>query len=66
MYYRLLDSFKEYILIEQDSAKVESFFREGKNTWDIVTETDINGSIELRSLGISIPLNKIYKNVGWR
>jgi Uma2 family endonuclease len=66
MYYRLLDSFKEYILIEQDSAKVESFFRERKNTWDIVTETDLNGSIELRSLGISIPLNKIYKNVGWR
>jgi hypothetical protein len=53
-------------LIEQDSAKVESFFRERKNTWDIVTETDINGSIELRSLGISIPLNKIYKNVSWR
>lgn len=66
MSYRLLESFKEYILIEQDTAKVESFYRERKNTWDIQTETDLAGSIELRSLGVAIPLQKIYKNVGWR
>lgn len=63
MYYRMLPSFKEYVLIQQDTAKVEAFYKTTETTWDIMTETDLTKSIQLRSLGISVALQKIYKGI---
>jgi Uma2 family endonuclease len=63
MYYRMLPSFKEYVLIQQDTAKVESFYKTTENTWEITTETNLENSIALRSLGVSVALHKIYKGI---
>jgi Uma2 family endonuclease len=63
MYYRMLPSFKEYVLIQQDTAKVEAFYKTSETTWDIMTETNLENSIALRSLGVSVALQKIYKGV---
>ncbi len=61
--YRMIPSFKEYVLVSQDEPAVSTFFRKEENLWQ---ETNVNGatqSIDLLSLNISIPLAKIYKNV---
>ena len=63
MYYRMLPSFKEYVLIQQNSPKIEAFYKTTDTTWDIMTETDLTKSIALRSLGISVALQKIYKGI---
>jgi Uma2 family endonuclease len=62
MHYRSLPSFKEYVLIEQNSNQVEVWFKERENTWTIKTETDITASILMQSIGISISLSDIYED----
>ena len=63
LHYQSLDSFKEYILVEQTRIEVETWFKIEKDTWHKTVCTDINASIELRSLGVSIPLSEIYEYV---
>jgi Uma2 family endonuclease len=63
MSYRLLPSFQEYILVEQDNPLVESWYRAKPNTWEITNETDLIKSITLRSIGVSISLEDIYENI---
>ncbi len=63
MSYRFLPSFKEYVLVEQDKPSVESWFRSKPNNWEITEVTNINESISLRSIGVSIALEDIYENI---
>jgi Uma2 family endonuclease len=61
--YKLLPSFKEYVLINADKPSVETRFREEPDLWRIKTEDDMNQSIALRSLGVSISLADIYEDI---
>jgi Uma2 family endonuclease len=61
--YETLPSFREYVLIEQDKAEVETWFRIDQDTWNKRKQTDINGSIELRALGVTIDLADIYEDI---
>lgn len=63
MKYRLIPSFKEYVLVSQDEFSVTSFYRKEINIWE---ETNINNetqNIDLQSINVSLSLKKIYKNV---
>ena len=61
--YRTLDSFQEYVLIDQKRCSIEIRYREKPDTWQYTTITDINGSIFLKSIGCSITVADIYANV---
>lgn len=61
--YKLLPSFQEYVLINTDKHSVETRFQEEPNLWRIKTETDINNSINIRSLGVTISMTDIYEDV---
>lgn len=61
--YKFLPSFQEYVLINSDKYTVETRFQEEPNLWRIKTETDIDNSINIRSLGITISMADIYENV---
>jgi Uma2 family endonuclease len=64
--YQTVDTFREYVLIEQKAVYVEVWFKEldgDEEIWRKRTETDINKSIVLRSLGVSIRLQDIYENI---
>ena len=65
--YEMLPSFKEYLLVEQDKAHVETWFRESDELWrkTIVSE-NIDQNVLLRSLGISINLSEIYENISFK
>jgi Uma2 family endonuclease len=63
MLYRMLPSFKEYVLVNQDTTKVEAFYKNTETSWDIMTETNLENSIALRSLNILLPLAEIYKGI---
>lgn len=58
--YRSLPSFKEYVLITQDEAKVESWYKQEENVWRISNAKGLNSSIYLYSLDIEIKLSDIY------
>jgi len=58
--YRSLPSFKEYVLIDQYEAKVESWYKEADNIWRISNARGLDSSIKLYSLDIEISLKDIY------
>lgn len=61
--YKMLPSFKEYVLIDHRKNSIETRFKEDQELWRIKTETNIENSIPLHSLGINISLSDIYENV---
>ena len=61
--YKMLPSFQEYVLINADTPAVETRFQEERNLWRIRTETDLQKSVNLHSLGISIEMGAIYEDI---
>jgi Uma2 family endonuclease len=61
--YKLLPSFKEYVLVNPDKHSVETRFQEEIDLWRIKTETNIENPVMLRSLGVSITMADIYENI---
>ncbi len=58
--YRSIPSFKEYVLIAQDKAWVESFYKVEEDVWRISNAEGLDSKIQLFSLGIEITLADIY------
>jgi Uma2 family endonuclease len=60
--YRSLPSFKEYMIIYQTIPKVQTWYKESSNLWRLGNAEGLDQSIELHSIGCTIPLAAIYKN----
>jgi len=58
--YRSLPSFREYVLIDQYEAKVESWYKVEENIWRISNARGLDASIKLFSLDIEIKLSDIF------
>jgi Uma2 family endonuclease len=61
--YRTLESFKEYVLIDQKRCHIEIRYRETPDTWRYTEVTDMQGSIFLKSLDCAISVADIYDNI---
>jgi Uma2 family endonuclease len=61
--YQSLPSFQEYILINPNKSCAECFFKIDEDTWHKITETDLNKTIMLRSIGVTVSLSAIYERV---
>jgi len=61
--FRKIESLQALILVEQDSPVVEVYRRQPEGNWLLTEATDLSESIAIQPLGISIPLNEIYRNV---
>ena len=62
-HYRRIESLQEYLLIAQGRVGVERYRRAGTNEWVLSEFTDAGGVLELKSLGIEIPIAAIYDGV---
>lgn len=60
--YRQIESLQEYILIEQEEAKIEIYKRKG-DLWHISRVTGLEAELFISSLDVSIELKQIYLNV---
>lgn len=61
--YKTLDSFQEYILVRQDMCYAETWYREQPNLWRETILTDRSAMLPLRSVGVEISMERIYKHV---
>lgn len=61
--YRQLESFREYVLVSQDTPRVETFYRRDDDTWVFAVATGLDGTIRLSSLAIDVPLSEVYAGV---
>lgn len=61
--YKTLESFQEYVLIDQNKCYVETYFREEPNVWKGTDHKDLQGSIYLKSIDCTISIADIYENI---
>ena len=61
--YWTLDTFAEYVLIDQYRLHVEYFRKIDEKVWEIIVLTKADERLNLKSIEVEIPLGKIYRNV---
>lgn len=61
--YRELASLQEYVLVSQNRAQVETFFRQSDGTWLLTPYAGMGTIVRLRSLEIQLPMTEIYSGV---
>jgi len=62
-HYRQIASLKELILISQDRPHVERLTRQPDGDWLFHEETDLSADFELKSLGVTVAVSELYRNV---
>ncbi len=62
-HYRELDSLQEYLLIAQDSYRVEHYVRQHNGQWLLSDVVGIDAVLELASIGCTLSLADVYEKV---
>ena len=63
--YRPIETFQDYVLIDQHSHLVEHFHRLEDGRWILQEFTDPEAELPLDSIGVTIPLHRMYQKVDW-
>jgi len=63
--YKTLDSLREYVLVRQDEYYAEAWFRERPGLWHESIVTALEAELPLKSLGIHLSMQRIYRNVSF-
>ncbi|QTA84552.1 Uma2 family endonuclease [Desulfonema magnum] len=61
--YRKLDSLREYVLISQNSRKIEKYARTEKRQWLLTESDEKNPTIILESIGCELKLSEVYDKI---
>jgi Uma2 family endonuclease len=61
--YRAIETLKDYILVSQDEIRIEQYTRGGANTWTLRDYQRPEEELQIPSIGISLPLERIYDRV---
>jgi Uma2 family endonuclease len=62
--YRTLESLQEYLLISQDSARIEHYVRQGEQ-WLFTDATRLDQTITLSSINCTLLLSEVYEKVSF-
>jgi Uma2 family endonuclease len=62
-HYQQLESLQEYVLIAQDSPRIERFLRQDDGTWILTNVTGMDGSLQLASIQAVLKLADVYERV---
>lgn len=63
--YRDIPSFREYVLIHQDKIHIEHHLADGKGGWLLTETKEINAELTFATIGLSVPVARIYERVDW-
>ena len=63
MRYRMIESFREYVLISQQLPFVEVFYKNDMGVWEYRAYTDLKETIHLHSIKVEITMADIYIGV---
>ncbi len=62
-FYRTIEGFQEYVLIDQQRRHVERFRPLGVGRWELTTFDATDQVIELTSIGVELTLDSVYDRV---
>ncbi len=65
LYYRQIQSLKEYILIDSLHQAAIIYRRKENGHWDVSVEDEVSGSLTIESIGFTIAFNELYRNVSF-
>lgn len=61
--YRLIPSFREYLLIAQEAYGIDHFVRQTDGTWNLTAVDRLADTITLPTIGCTLALADVYRNV---
>ena len=64
-HYRSLSSLKEYVIVAQESVRVEKYARQPDGSWLFTETADPEAEIRLDSIDCELPLSEVYSNVSF-
>lgn len=64
-YYRMVPSVREYVIVSQEEAMTEVFYRQDAKTWLYSVARGLEEKILLRTINHEIALKDIYRKVDW-
>lgn len=63
--YRRIETLQEYVLVAQERMQVEVYRRQANNQWTHEVFTEVEDEVRFDSVGLSMSLADIYRNVRW-
>ena len=63
--YRSLPSLGEYVMVAQDTPRIEQYTREPNGHWLLAETSGLGASIHLASIDCALPLAEIYDKTKW-
>lgn len=63
--YQELDSLAEYVLVAQDRVGIDHFVVQPNGHWDYSSISDLDGILELPSIGVRLNVRDIYKGIAF-
>lgn len=64
-HYRAIPSFREYLLVSQESPLVDRFLRQESGIWLFSTARGLGAEVELSSIGARLALSEVYAKVSF-
>ena len=61
--YMQIPSLREYLLVEQHKPLVDVCFINDRSVWDSETVRGLDGKVRIRSLGIEVAMEDLYRLV---
>lgn len=61
--YRNLPGLLEYVMVAQDRVRIETWRRREGDEWEIEFLTRLDDTLELESVGLSVSVAQVYRNV---
>lgn len=61
--YRNLPSLQEYVLVAQDSPRIERFRLQKSEIWEFTDAKGLEASLELSSIGCTLALGEVYEQI---
>lgn len=62
-YYRMIDSLRDYVLVDQDKMRIEQYTRGEAGTWTLRDYQNPEDELKIESIGVSLQLSRIYDRV---
>jgi Uma2 family endonuclease len=64
-FYRTIETFEDYVLIDQDRVHIEYFHKLADGRWILAVFNTLEATLTIESIDFEIPLSRIYHKVDW-
>lgn len=62
-HYRTIETFQEYVLVEQYRPRVEQYVKQSENQWLLTVHSGLDATLRLESVDVEIALSDLYEAV---